>query len=117
MSYSGSCRICGMLRHTLEADVCAKCQQYVCMARQITTGSISHGTLNPDHLIPVFEKELERVAPEAMARMKALNEATYMVDPAEYVDELMQALDDKAPEGMYFGNTEGDGSDFGWWWQ
>ena len=31
------------------------------------------------------------------------------------VESLFDLLDDLAPEGHYFGATEGDGSDFGFW--
>jgi hypothetical protein len=115
MSYSGSCRICGMLRHTLVADVCAKCQQYTDMSRQVLSGSISTGTLNPEHLIPVFEKELERVNPEAWAEVQEASIASYMVDEGEYCNELMEALQLAAPTGFYFGSSDGDGADIGWW--
>jgi hypothetical protein len=115
MSYSGSCRICGMLRHTLVADVCAKCQQYTDMSRQVLPGSISTGTLNPEHLIPVFEKELERVNPDLYRITKALAEANYEGGPIEYCNELFEALQLAAPTGFYFGSSDGDGADIGWW--
>lgn len=30
-------------------------------------------------------------------------------------EQLIDALNDEAPDGMYFGNTEGNMSDYGWW--
>lgn len=31
------------------------------------------------------------------------------------IDDLFDLLDDLAPNGYYFGATDGDGSDFGFW--
>ena len=34
---------------------------------------------------------------------------------SEIVNDLMDALNEYAPDGYYFGAIEGDGSDFGFW--
>lgn len=36
-------------------------------------------------------------------------------ESCEVCSELMDALDCHAPDGWYFGTTEGDASDFGYW--
>lgn len=99
-------------------------------------GSVSHGTLQPRDLIPAFISALEDVSPDAhltvtsrwedvIARAEATSweqvcdddERVYCGDPVvdHLLDDLFQALDGAAPEGTYFGATEGDGSDFGFW--
>ena len=88
-------------------------------------GTIPHGTLRTQDLIESF-----------MDALQSLDEATYIrlnselvemrgemgedwfdsEDASEMLDELFDTLDAIASEsGMYFGATEGDGSDFGFW--
>lgn len=81
---------------------------------------ISEGTLRNEDLIPRFADELERRAPplrsysELIAEARALTD--YNSDDAnEIIMALHYALDDVAPEGMYFGTHEGDGACFGFW--
>jgi len=37
-------------------------------------------------------------------------------EASEIVNELQDALNEYAPDNMYFGTLEGDGADFGWWY-
>lgn len=90
-----------------------------------TIGSISHGTLRAVDLLEAFADELDRLESErddvAEARaVLTLHNAgwLFIADSGEAI-ELMQALQDAlnefAPPYCYFGTTEGDGSDFGFW--
>ena len=99
-------------------------------------GSISHGTLRPEDLIPTFGDELESLIllngdwlakPEWHGKrdgLNALREDARAYDAAtesapengpELVNELIDALQEFAPDYCYFGAHPGDGSDFGFW--
>lgn len=80
-------------------------------------GVVSEGTLNPDHLIPIFERVLREIDPDLVAEVKRrAYQDGYSWEPSdkiEYLDGLVTALEYKAPEGYYFGTVEGDGACFG----
>lgn len=102
-------------------------------------GTISHATLNPEHLLRRFSSALEDQItlnggflslPEnfpmrdRLAKLLGDAQDAYQddgetlkdeQDAAEMVDELIDALEEFAPPYCYFGATEGDGSDFGFW--
>ena len=94
------------------------------------TGSVSHGTMRTQDLIPAFLDTLAEVFPEAYEG--------YMVCPfppvpayvqdegddspwwdsleASYIlEDLFERLQDAATEGYYFGAHPDDGSDYGFW--
>lgn len=79
--------------------------------------SISHGTLNPEHLIPAFEPIAMRVDQKAtiIARHRYDCSPGDTDDDAEYVRELFEVLENADIPGYSFGTLEGDGSDFGFW--
>lgn len=87
------------------------------------SGSISHGTLLPEDLIPAFAMELRALCTEHREHIRLVDEANHLAQrngfDNEHVDELIieliDALNEHAPEGHYFGAHEGDGSDFGFW--
>ena len=94
------------------------------------TGTISHGTLRPQDLIPAFLDALRAVALAAYAAAMAQPDgfAIRVIDaPADdsdwwhgdeaqaLLERLTDALESSAPEGHYFGAHPGDGSDFGFW--
>ena len=95
------------------------------MDRTIAIGTLIHGTLRDEDLLPAFADELERVAfppPSDEPFTSLLDDArhpeTTITDTytaADIVHDLMDALQDYAPVHMYFGAIEGDGADFGWW--
>jgi len=88
-------------------------------------GTISHGTLNPEHLIPIFSDELRLLvkndrdpARRAHARKVLATAAAFnpvASDSGDILVEMHEALDAYALPYTYFGNLEGDGSDFGFW--
>jgi hypothetical protein len=96
-------------------------------------GSISHGTLDTEHLLTIFASELEyhveRNAKEWCSDdgradrdqlMALINQANEIEDydteeASELVCEIQDELNTFAPPYCYFGNHVGDGSDFGFW--
>ncbi len=94
----------------------------------LTSGSISCGTLRADHLADAFLGEVDRLGlahdidadlahrAQLLACSKASPVAPDLVEDAdETISELIDFLNDHAPDGFCFGAHEGDGSDFGWW--
>ena len=94
------------------------------------TGTVSYGTLRPQDLIPAFIDALAEVAPAAHEQLLALPFAFIPSwveeegDGCEWWDSeecqwklasLIEALEEHAPEGCYFGAHPGDGTDFGFW--
>ena len=99
---------------------------------EVEIGTVSHGTLRPEDLIPAFMFELERLDGAAAAAlteryagegwprsMDGLSFGEYITDHPEesgwLLESLFDALGEIAPPGCYFGSLEGDGSDFGFW--
>ena len=88
-------------------------------------GTVSHGTLNTADLMISFSDELDRISPDhdLVAEARAVqtlwaagwNDIYDSEQAAELVNELQDELSTEAPPYCYFGNTEGDGSDFGFW--
>lgn len=90
-----------------------------------TIGTISHGTLRTEDLLAAFANELRMIEPNASlvaeADAVALLHSFGWLDimgsreAGELVEDLIEALNALAPAYCYFGTTEGDGSDFGFW--
>lgn len=90
-------------------------------------GSISHGTLRPEDLIPDLIEHIRALDSEGRfnSRLEELEKEleTYeeigeLADPQypdEVVVELMEILGEFAPPYMYFGTRAGDGAGFGFW--
>lgn len=80
-------------------------------------GTVSHGTLRNEDLIPKFEEVLDKLDHDELVRLRYRMEGQPgdSEDFDEYVVNLIDALNEVAPEGYYFGSVEGDGSDFGFW--
>ena len=82
-------------------------------------GTVIHGTLNETDLLTAFAIELtavSRCGEDELCREAYLEAGNPTENASEVISELMDALQEYAPAHIYFGNTEGDGSDFGWWW-
>jgi hypothetical protein len=88
-------------------------------------GSISTGTLKNDDLAESFIYELRQQRPlhrnhRKLIRSIELDQRNLGsrwddVQGSEDVNELMDALNEYAPHGFYFGSHPGDGADFGFW--
>jgi hypothetical protein len=90
-------------------------------------GTVSHATMNPEHLIPAFLDELgyqagksrkhaadRRFIREVNKRMDAKD--YYKSEEADYdLEELFDRLDGYSAPYFYFGAHPGDGSDYGFW--
>lgn len=105
--------------------------------RTAEIGSVSWGTMRAEDLIVAFADELEEIAPEDYAifiadednaralriARKASPKVAALWGASDKVrdlltwtlDALFDALDANAPDGCYFGASEGDGSDYGFW--
>lgn len=94
--------------------------------------SLSHATLRESDLIQAFKAFLAAELPDdyqsfevhyqgdlAWDEPEMLDERWYPDEVLEVaswlVEELIETLNQYAPEGYYFGAHVGDGSDFGFW--
>ncbi len=85
--------------------------------RKMANVSFSHGTLNPVHLLQTAIKYVPaETANKILAELrKEQTEEQMMVLSELWLGRVYDELSLLAPEGYYFGPTEGDGSDIGWW--
>lgn len=93
--------------------------------RVATFGSMSSGTMRPEDLIPVFGEALEWLANGTNPDHAALAEQASdydreliteeTQDEDDLLHELFEALQEYAPAYAYFGASEGDGADYGYW--
>ena len=96
----------------------------------LTIGSVSHGTMRNEDLIPDFLWELDRVDTARANGIRedyadildAMNDDDFdvftddMQDAAsDLVNTLFDALNEYCPDDCYFGAHPGDGSDYGCW--
>ena len=98
---------------------------------KIKIGTVSHGTLRSEDLIETFSWELRHLAvlpTQNVGNTKLLREADAWLEVteagedgpydelgSELVNDLIDALNELAPNGLYFGASDGDGADFGFW--
>ena len=100
---------------------------------QFQLGSVSHGTLRPQDLMPAFLSALADLRQPIPGNIEATKYMEYVGDmfttaaideddefwDSEEVqfdmDDLIEALNNNLPPFVYFGTLEGDGSDFGFW--
>ena len=90
-------------------------------------GSVSHGTMRKEDLIPCFldiakelggETELLLTIQERIDFNEDEDNSYnyYKSDESDYdLDELFDALQEFAPPYFYFGSHPGDGADYGYW--
>jgi len=96
--------------------------------REVTEGTIIHGTLRPQDLLPEFLataieidqdrtlKSLEIILPDMRVVIYDDDHPWWESDECgEAINGLVDLLCSLAPEGYAFGAHPGDGSDFGFW--
>jgi hypothetical protein len=90
--------------------------------KEIKEGTVIHGTMRREDLIPAFLEELKSIS-EEMYDAYLRNYPNYSTDESfmnsEDADcmlqDLFDELDSYAPKGMMFNSHPGDGSDYGFW--
>ena len=95
---------------------------------KVNIGTLIHGTLRSEDLIPAFTNELAYLSDGQHPLIDEINQFDWYsedirLDIAEsqqeyasdLVNDLIDALNEYAPAHTYFGTIEGDGSDFGFW--
>ena len=92
---------------------------------KVRLGTVIHGTMREEDLIPAFLNELEMLDPDRAASYLEKIPAGALEDPENdwwgsgkalwMLDELFDVLNEYAPPYCYFGALEGDGSDYGFW--
>jgi len=75
---------------------------------KVELGTVIHGTLRPEDLIPTFLEELKKYTDE----IPQFENGDCV---QEYIIELIDALNEHSPPYCYFGTHISDGSDFGFW--
>ena len=87
-------------------------------------GSVSSGTMRNEDLIPAFVDALRKLAPNddgfldsVQGRIDEDEDGNYFdSEDANFdLDELFARLNKQAPPYFYFGENEGDGADYGFW--
>jgi len=85
----------------------------------VSLGTIISGSHRPEDLIPAFTGELKRLDVEgnhkALIQDAEGLEAFDTEEAGEVLDALFDSLDAFAPSFCYFGAIDGDGADFGFW--
>ena len=101
-------------------------------------GSVSHGTMRAEDLIPAFMSALDDLREQrsfdaedchanaerhgreddelGAIERRMEQEGYYSSEDADFdLERLFDMLNEYAPEGAYFGAHPGDGSDYGFW--
>lgn len=95
---------------------------------KVNIGTLIHGTLRSEDLIPAFTSELAYLSDGQHPLLTEINQFDWASEDirlnigdsqqeiaSDLVNDLMDALNEYAPAHTYFGTLDGDGSDFGFW--
>ena len=118
-----------MSRHRSWFGVCAQGLTALCGASKLQIGeimkfkhfgSVSHGTMREEDLIPAFIDLLEELDSKKAEEFKLSWFSELLLEDREetlsqMTESLFELLEGFAPTGLYFGAHPGDGSDYGYW--
>jgi hypothetical protein len=103
-------------------------RRLITIMKTLPIGTISHGTMRAEDLIPRFLDALESVKPlraeeirednaETLARLGKENLSDDEIEAQDYLlfETIWESLSDQCPPYCYFGAHPGDGSDYGCW--
>ena len=95
---------------------------------KVNIGTLIHGTLRSEDLLPAFSAELSHLSDGQHPLITEIEQFDWYSEDirldiddsqqeiaSDLVNDLMDALNEYAPAHVYFGTLEGDGSDFGFW--
>jgi hypothetical protein len=79
--------------------------------------TFSNGTLNPLHLIEFAIPYIDPVSEKKLLKDIEITVFSEIDEDAAVLwnEEVIPYLDSIAPPNTYFGSTEGNGSELGWW--
>jgi len=92
--------------------------------KYLELGTVSHGTMRTEDLIPVFLNTLRsfdsenQLFDEWKHEIRDIEDGWIERDPVNadaMLDDLFESLNEWCPPYCYFGSHEGDGSDYGCW--
>lgn len=128
------CTWCGAYAQVDKDNLCENCyeedEEMITERKTGQPGSISHGTMRPEDLVPIFIEKLEELNSNIMFNLrewrlidKIINNSVVPLYLEEensdlislIMEELFDELDILSPADYYFGANEGDGTDYGWW--
>lgn len=99
------------------------------LPNSFANSSLSHATMRDIDLYEAFMYFLDSRAPKLAKEIRKQYKdvitglekegnhvgVAYVKDSEYLIEALFDALNEIAPEGCYFGASEGDGSDYGFW--
>lgn len=115
-------------------ETLAKIREVTKMLTVDFTGTVSRATMREQDLVTAFMDVLEQYDPEEWQAIKTAFLVEFDLTYEEFLElpddderwrsealfyilheDIWEAMQDMAPEGTYFGASEGDGADFGYW--
>jgi hypothetical protein len=85
---------------------------------KVSIGSVSHGTMREEDLIPAFTELLKSLDVDKYLQLIEDCENWMDYEPeeqSELLNGLFDVLNNFAPAYCYFGSHKGNGSDYGYW--
>lgn len=85
------------------------------MRKKINIGSVSHGTMRKEDLIPAFIDALREQKPLRREHRKLIRNIDEHMPTDDDLNDLFDALNEYALPYFYFGSHPGNESDYGFW--
>ena len=85
--------------------------------------SLSHATMQPEHLFDAFLTGIQQMPPKLAGRTQVIQKCSQRIESGDYectnafydLEDVFDWLCSIAPRGCYFGSHPGNGSDYGFW--